>query len=70
DDESGTAICPYCDIDTIIGECSEYPIEPNFLMQMYYKWFIARAADEESDRTCAYQKWLASSEAEGMRKSY
>jgi len=37
-DESGTAICPYCGIDSIIGESSGFPITRPFLSKMngYY----------------------------------
>ena len=39
DDESGTAICPYCGIDSIIGESSGYPITNEFLKEMSDYWF-------------------------------
>ncbi len=35
----GTAICPYCGIDSIIGESSGYPITTEFLTKMYEYWF-------------------------------
>ncbi|MCL2337863.1 MAG: cytoplasmic protein [Firmicutes bacterium] len=38
-DISGTALCPYCGIDSIIGESSGYPITPQFLKKMYAQWF-------------------------------
>ncbi len=38
-DTSGTAICPYCDIDSIIGESSGYPITKDFLEKMREYWF-------------------------------
>lgn len=38
-DIGGTAICPYCGIDSIIGESSEYPITKNFLGKMKEYWF-------------------------------
>lgn len=39
EDISGTAICPYCDIDSIIGESSGYPITKEFLEEMKKYWF-------------------------------
>jgi len=39
EDTSGTAICPYCGIDSIIGESSGYPITEVFLKKMYEHWF-------------------------------
>ncbi|MEG1285354.1 MAG: cytoplasmic protein [Romboutsia sp.] len=39
DTENGTAICPYCDIDSVIGESSGYPIEKEFLKRMMEYWF-------------------------------
>ena len=38
-DELGTAICPYCDIDSVIGESSGYPITKEFLKKMNEYWF-------------------------------
>lgn len=38
-DNSGTAICPYCGIDSIIGESSGYPITLEFLEAMNNYWF-------------------------------
>ena len=38
-ENEGTAICPYCGIDSIIGESSGYPITKYFLEAMYHYWF-------------------------------
>ena len=38
-DLSGTAICPYCRVDAIIGESSGYPITKEFLEKMRQYWF-------------------------------
>lgn len=38
-DISGTAICPYCSVDAIIGEGSGYPLTKEFLAQMRKYWF-------------------------------
>lgn len=38
-DDMGTAICPYCGIDSIIGESSGYPITKEFLKKMRDYWF-------------------------------
>ena len=38
-DYRGTAICPYCGIDSVIGESSGYPITRPFLKRMSQKWF-------------------------------
>lgn len=35
----GTAICPYCGIDSVIGESSNYPITTEFLQAMKTYWF-------------------------------
>lgn len=35
----GTAICPYCNIDSIIGESSGFPITKEFLLKMKKYWF-------------------------------
>jgi len=34
-----TAICPYCGIDSVIGESSGYPITEEFLKRMSRHWF-------------------------------
>lgn len=38
-DSLGTAVCPYCGIDSVIGESSGYPITTDFLQAMYFRWF-------------------------------
>lgn len=38
-DRRGTAICPYCEIDSVIGESSGFPITKEFLQAMNRKWF-------------------------------
>lgn len=39
EDIKGTAICPYCWVDAIIGESSGYPITKEFLRKMNNHWF-------------------------------
>ena len=40
DDDAGTtAICPFCGIDSVIGDRSGYPITPKFLSAMHSYWF-------------------------------
>ncbi len=34
-----TAQCPYCFVDSVIGESSGYAITNKFLNDMYKKWF-------------------------------
>ena len=38
-DSGTTAICPKCDIDSVIGESSGFPITKEFLIAMNKKWF-------------------------------
>ncbi len=38
-DHLGTALCPECEMDSVIGESSGYPITPEFLKAMNEKWF-------------------------------
>ena len=38
-DRDGTALCPYCGIDSVIGESSGYPITEAFLKAMHDYWF-------------------------------
>lgn len=37
-DREGTAICPYCGIDSVIGEGSGFPITEDFLKRMNRYW--------------------------------
>lgn len=38
-DWRGTALCPHCEMDSVIGESSGYPITPEFLKAMNKYWF-------------------------------
>lgn len=38
-DKYGTARCPYCSVDSVIGESSGYPITEEFLSKMNKYWF-------------------------------
>ena len=38
-DTRGTAMCPFCHIDAVIGESSGYPITTQFLHRMHDYWF-------------------------------
>lgn len=38
-DHRGTAICPYCGIDAVVGESSGDPITDEFLSEMHSAWF-------------------------------
>ena len=40
----GTVLCPYCDIDSVLGSLSGYPLTADFLVTMRKHWFrkIAR----------------------------
>ncbi len=39
DDISGTALCPYCGIDAVVGESSGFLITDEFLKEMHDYWF-------------------------------
>ena len=39
EDSLGTALCPYCGIDSIIGESSGFPITKEFMQRMHDHWF-------------------------------
>ena len=38
-DRRGTAICPKCGVDSVIGESSGFPLTEEFLSQMKEYWF-------------------------------
>lgn len=38
-EEEGTAVCPYCCIDSVIGSGSGYSITPDLLARMRSYWF-------------------------------
>lgn len=37
--EEPTAICPYCHIDSVIGDASGYPVTEEFMKKMNKRWF-------------------------------
>lgn len=39
EDKNGTAICPHCGIDAVIGESSGFPLTEEFLLKMKNYWF-------------------------------
>jgi hypothetical protein len=43
----GTLLCPFCGIDSVIGDASGLPITPDFLEQMHKRWFDERHAARE-----------------------
>ena len=45
-DGKETALCPYCGIDSVIGDASGYPLTPEFLKQMHDYWFKEMARKE------------------------
>lgn len=38
-EKPSTALCPHCDIDSVIGDASGIPITVEFLRAMYERWF-------------------------------
>jgi hypothetical protein len=38
-EEEGTALCPHCGIDSVIGDASGYEISTTFLARMNEAWF-------------------------------
>lgn len=49
-EEQGTAICPYCMIDSIISESSGYPITQDFIDAMYEFWFGPEGVDYDKEK--------------------
>jgi hypothetical protein len=41
-ESEGTALCPFCGIDSVIGDASGYPVESEFLEKMEKYWFGIR----------------------------
>jgi len=39
DSSESTSLCPYCEIDSIIGQSSGFPITKEFLSEMNKYWF-------------------------------
>ena len=39
EDTEGTAICPYCGVDSVIGESSGFPVTKAFLSKLKAYWF-------------------------------
>lgn len=47
EDSLGTALCPSCGIDSVIGEYSGFRITPMFLNAMYKYWFVPEYSNAE-----------------------
>ncbi len=47
DKNDGTAMCPHCDIDSVIGDASGYNITTDFLEDMHEMWFMRTTTLEE-----------------------
>jgi len=45
-EKSGTALCPYCQIDSVIPEKSGYKITKEFLEEMHKYWFATKSKDK------------------------
>lgn len=45
---SGTALCPYCGIDAVIGENTGYAITDDFLHKMHLRWFDSGVGNQLS----------------------
>jgi hypothetical protein len=39
--DEGTALCPYCGIDSVIGDAAGYDVSEPFLSRMHAAWFEA-----------------------------
>ena len=39
-DNNDTALCPYCGMDSVIGESSGFPITDQFLKEMHREFFM------------------------------
>lgn len=39
-DNKRTALCPYCGIDSVLFENTEYPLTTSLLNQMHSAWFV------------------------------
>jgi hypothetical protein len=37
--DEGTALCPHCGIDSVIGDASGYEVSEPFLTEMHKAWF-------------------------------
>lgn len=35
----GTALCPYCCTDSVLGDASGCPVTEDFLQKMHERWF-------------------------------
>ena len=49
DVDGQTAVCPFCGIDSVIGNASGYPIQKELLDRMRRYWFEDKHSDEEDD---------------------
>jgi hypothetical protein len=57
-DESTTALCPACGIDSVLGDASGYPIVEGFLARMRDHWFGDLPSDGDAERSAVEQQIL------------
>ncbi len=48
-DRLGTAVCPYCGVDSVLPECSDYSLSEAFLEKMSERWFGLLSAFREQN---------------------
>lgn len=46
-DDDETALCPYCDIDAVLGDAGGFELTSAFIDQMYQYWFESEVSDEQ-----------------------
>lgn len=44
-----TALCPFCDIDSVIGSAAGFQLTPEFLQAMHQRWFSPQHAKSAKD---------------------
>ena len=49
DVDGQTDVCPFCGIDSVIGDASGYPIQKEFLDRMHRYWFESGSLNEKDD---------------------
>ena len=69
-DELGTACCPYCWIDSVIGESSGFPITEEFLDELHEFEFGGHHDEDDEEDAGASEKLAAKSDFEKFLEEF
>jgi hypothetical protein len=67
-DEGRTALCPECEVDSVIGSAAGFPMTPEFLLQMHEHWSLTSSRDSKTVNPDA-DRYRSASHAPGTARA-